>query len=100
MARCNAERETGRSRCVPGRAGPSLRLVPRLSTMGSAIPLCGHRTCHGMEEGADPRQRFDNRRGRWSDASTPGHSSHGPCRNRAANRAWASAVRYAAQADV
>jgi hypothetical protein len=60
--------------------------------MGSAIPLRGHRTCHGIEAGADPRQRFDDRRGRWSDASTRGHFSHGPSDNRAANRARASPV--------
>ena len=87
--------DAGGSRCIGGRAGPLLRYVPRLSTVGPAIPRCGHHTFHGTEEGASPRQRFDDRRGRWSDASTHGHRTRGPSRDRAANRARALVVRNA-----
>ena len=70
-------------------------VVPRLSTIRSPSPAGRASDLSWTEEGANPRQRFDDRRGRWSDASTHGHPTRGPSHNRAADRAWASAVRNA-----
>jgi hypothetical protein len=51
--------------------------------LGDPAPRASHLSWHGGE--SEPRQHFDDRRGRWSDAGTHGHSSHGPSHNRAAN---------------